>query len=55
MKKVRREEKMLWIDILGAKQREVGKADSRKIERVRWCRLEGRIRCTAEKVWFEGS
>ena len=47
MKKVRRkkrgEEDVVWAEILGARRREVGEADSRKIERVRWSRLEGRI------------
>ena len=25
------------------------------VERVRWCRLEGRMQDVAEKVWFGGS
>ena len=59
MEKVRRkkrgEEAVIWVAILGAGQREVGEADSRKIERVRWSRLEGRIRDVAKKVWLVGS
>ena len=46
MEKVRRKkrgEDVVWAEILGARRREVGEADSRKIERVRWSRLEGRI------------
>ena len=42
MEKVRRKkrgEDVVWAEILGARRREVGEADSRKI---RWSRLEGR-------------
>ena len=49
---------VVWAEILGARRREVGEAAmhaSRKIERFRWCRLEGRIQDVAEKVRLGGS
>ena len=54
MEKVRRKKRgdhVVWVEILGA---EVGEAN-RIIERVRWSRLEGRIRDVAKKVWLGGS